>query len=232
MTATILVFLLFLVAILGAPLFTILLAVAMLGFHSTGIDLAAGCQTLDGASSLGEVAGVDDPVGAISVHGVVGMWGLIAVPVTNTDASFGAQFIGLGHDQEVVGLAAVAGNGQSELAEVITGLRECTGSIEVNGKELANHPVSEAIDAGVAHVPEDRTGTGSAPTPAAPTVWAIVFRLRIAASGRSMCVFSRCSRRPVAGRSCCNRATCEGVTLSSTASRIEQRNETPRAMVM
>jgi simple sugar transport system ATP-binding protein len=64
---------------------------------------------------------------------------------------------------QIIGLAGVAGNGQSELAEVITGLRECTGSITVNGQELANRPVAEAIDAGVAHVPEDRTGTGSAP---------------------------------------------------------------------
>ena len=64
---------------------------------------------------------------------------------------------------QIIGLAGVAGNGQSELAEVITGLRACTGSIMVNGKELANRPVLEAIDAGVAHVPEDRTGTGSAP---------------------------------------------------------------------
>ena len=39
---------------------------------------------------------VDDPVGAISVHGVVGMWGLMAVPITNSDASFAAQGIGLG----------------------------------------------------------------------------------------------------------------------------------------
>jgi len=39
---------------------------------------------------------IDDPVGAISVHGVVGMWGLIAVPITNGDATFGAQLIGLG----------------------------------------------------------------------------------------------------------------------------------------
>jgi Amt family ammonium transporter len=39
---------------------------------------------------------IDDPVGAISVHGVVGMWGLIAVPLTNTEASFGAQLLGLG----------------------------------------------------------------------------------------------------------------------------------------
>jgi simple sugar transport system ATP-binding protein len=64
---------------------------------------------------------------------------------------------------EIVGLAGVAGNGQSELAEVITGLRPCTGSISVNGRQVANRPVVEAIDAGVAHIPEDRTGTGSAP---------------------------------------------------------------------
>jgi Amt family ammonium transporter len=39
---------------------------------------------------------IDDPVGAISVHGVVGMWGLIAVPLTNTETSFGPQLLGLG----------------------------------------------------------------------------------------------------------------------------------------
>jgi Amt family ammonium transporter len=39
---------------------------------------------------------VDDPVGAISVHGVVGIWGLMAVPITNSEASFAAQAIGLG----------------------------------------------------------------------------------------------------------------------------------------
>ncbi|MES9943539.1 MAG: ammonium transporter [Candidatus Thiodiazotropha sp.] len=39
---------------------------------------------------------IDDPVGAISVHGVVGMWGLIAVPLTNGDASIGPQLLGLG----------------------------------------------------------------------------------------------------------------------------------------
>lgn len=38
---------------------------------------------------------LDDPVGAISVHGVVGMWGLLAVPLTNVDATFGAQLLGL-----------------------------------------------------------------------------------------------------------------------------------------
>jgi Amt family ammonium transporter len=37
---------------------------------------------------------VDDPVGAISVHGVVGLWGLLAVPLTNEGASFVGQIVG------------------------------------------------------------------------------------------------------------------------------------------
>ncbi|MDY6942249.1 MAG: ammonium transporter [Pseudomonadota bacterium] len=39
-------------------------------------------------------AKIDDPVGAISVHGVVGIWGLLAVPLTNNDATYGAQLLG------------------------------------------------------------------------------------------------------------------------------------------
>jgi Amt family ammonium transporter len=39
---------------------------------------------------------VDDPVGAISVHGVVGMWGLLAVCISNEDATIGSQLMGLG----------------------------------------------------------------------------------------------------------------------------------------
>jgi len=38
---------------------------------------------------------IDDPVGAISVHGVVGMWGLIAVTLSNPDSTIGAQLLGL-----------------------------------------------------------------------------------------------------------------------------------------
>ena len=65
--------------------------------------------TAQGAVAIGAVGGVlvvfsilimdklklDDPVGAISVHGVVGVWGLLAVPLTNGDATFGAQIMGI-----------------------------------------------------------------------------------------------------------------------------------------
>ncbi len=64
---------------------------------------------------------------------------------------------------EILGIAAVAGNGQSELAEVICGLRPCRGRIMVSGDDLANRPVRKVIQHGVAHVPEDRTGVGTAP---------------------------------------------------------------------
>ena len=64
---------------------------------------------------------------------------------------------------EIVGIAAVAGNGQSELAEVVTGLRPCVGRIAVRGQDVANRPASDILGRGVAHVPEDRTTVGSAP---------------------------------------------------------------------
>jgi Amt family ammonium transporter len=38
---------------------------------------------------------IDDPVGAISVHGVVGIWGLLAVCLSNGDAKLGAQLLGI-----------------------------------------------------------------------------------------------------------------------------------------
>ena len=38
---------------------------------------------------------IDDPVGAISVHGVVGIWGIFAVLLSDTDATFGGQLVGM-----------------------------------------------------------------------------------------------------------------------------------------
>ena len=64
---------------------------------------------------------------------------------------------------EIVGIAAIAGNGQGELAEVVTGLRPCTGSVTVNARQVANTSPDRLIRERVGHIPEDRTGVGSAP---------------------------------------------------------------------
>jgi simple sugar transport system ATP-binding protein len=65
---------------------------------------------------------------------------------------------------EIVGVAGVAGNGQRELAEGLYGLRTpVAGSIGVGGKALELGDPRAAIAASVAHVPEDRLGTGLAP---------------------------------------------------------------------
>jgi simple sugar transport system ATP-binding protein len=62
---------------------------------------------------------------------------------------------------EIVGIAGVAGNGQSELAEVIAGLRPSThGSITLAGRSLAGRSPREIRAAGVAHVPADRLVRG------------------------------------------------------------------------
>jgi simple sugar transport system ATP-binding protein len=64
---------------------------------------------------------------------------------------------------EIVGVAGVAGNGQRELAEVITGMRPATtGTVTVDGKVLPNGRPRKAIEGGLAHVPEDRLHTGLA----------------------------------------------------------------------
>ena len=68
------------------------------------------------------------------------------------------------HAGEIVGIAGVAGNGQSELAQVITGLRKCScGRVLIDQEDLANKSPRMAIKRHVAHVPEDRHGVGSSP---------------------------------------------------------------------
>lgn len=65
--------------------------------------------------------------------------------------------------REIVGIAGVAGNGQTELAEVITGLRDLTlGRIFLLGQEMTGSPPLKFIKEGVAHVPGDRLGMGLA----------------------------------------------------------------------
>jgi simple sugar transport system ATP-binding protein len=66
---------------------------------------------------------------------------------------------------EIVGVAGVAGNGQRELAEAITGMRApSAGIVSAAGRKLKTSDPRSAIAAGVAHVPEDRLGTGVAPS--------------------------------------------------------------------
>jgi simple sugar transport system ATP-binding protein len=65
---------------------------------------------------------------------------------------------------EILGVAGVAGNGQRELAEAVYGLRDLeSGEVRVEGRRLRAGDPRAAIAAGVAHVPEDRLGTGLAP---------------------------------------------------------------------
>ena len=64
---------------------------------------------------------------------------------------------------EIVGIAGVAGNGQRELAEVISGMRSMvSGAITVQGQKVHSGKARSAIAQGIAHVPEDRLHTGLA----------------------------------------------------------------------
>ncbi len=76
-----------LVSITAEPLTPAPLTATLIGAVG-GLLVVASIVTLDKLR-------IDDPVGAISVHGVVGMWGLIAVVFTNDDATLVAQLIGL-----------------------------------------------------------------------------------------------------------------------------------------
>lgn len=65
---------------------------------------------------------------------------------------------------EILGIAGVAGNGQKELAEAVTGLRRTSGgSILLGEEDITNLAVRERIDRGIGYVPEDRLGTGLVP---------------------------------------------------------------------
>jgi simple sugar transport system ATP-binding protein len=65
---------------------------------------------------------------------------------------------------EIVGVAGVAGNGQSELSQVISGMRNCAqGQVLLNGDKVSNRNTLFGIQHGMAYVPEDRTHVGSAP---------------------------------------------------------------------
>ncbi|MBC7093624.1 ABC transporter ATP-binding protein [Candidatus Bipolaricaulota bacterium] len=65
---------------------------------------------------------------------------------------------------EILGIAGVAGNGQRELVETITGLRRAErGRVVVLGRDLTNRSARAVADVGVAHIPEERLRMGIVP---------------------------------------------------------------------
>jgi ABC-type uncharacterized transport system ATPase subunit len=62
---------------------------------------------------------------------------------------------------EIVGIAGVDGNGQSELIDAIAGLRKAeSGRVLVDGKDVTDEGCKECLDAGLGHIPEDRHRRG------------------------------------------------------------------------
>ena len=62
---------------------------------------------------------------------------------------------------EILGIAAIEGNGQSELVEAITGLRHIeSGHVYIEDKDVTEYTARQIRAAGVAHIPEDRVSTG------------------------------------------------------------------------
>lgn len=62
---------------------------------------------------------------------------------------------------EILGIAGIDGNGQSELVEALTGLRKAeSGSIKINGKELLNKSPKDMFNNGIKNIPEDRHKRG------------------------------------------------------------------------
>ncbi|MBS4749551.1 ATP-binding cassette domain-containing protein [Granulicatella sp. zg-ZJ] len=61
------------------------------------------------------------------------------------------------HAGEVVGIAGVDGNGQTELIQAIAGLTKSTqGTVMLNGKDITNHTPRQITETGLGHIPEDR----------------------------------------------------------------------------
>ncbi len=68
------------------------------------------------------------------------------------------------HENEIVGIAGIAGNGQNELCEAIVGLRRpSSGHIFMSGHDLTSSRPKAFISAGVRYIPADRKGTGLIP---------------------------------------------------------------------
>jgi simple sugar transport system ATP-binding protein len=65
------------------------------------------------------------------------------------------------HEGEILGVAGIAGNGQKELADVLSGMRPSTdGTIRFLKHDITNYTPKKLIEIGIGDIPEDRAGTG------------------------------------------------------------------------
>ncbi len=122
--------------------------------HPRAADGAAGAAGGPTPGPAAEPAVVTPPVLDVSGINVRGDFGIDALK----DVSL---TIGAG---EILGIAGVSGNGQRELAEVVAGIRPFSrGSIRIGGENVISGDPADAINRGVAYIPEDRMGTGVSP---------------------------------------------------------------------
>lgn len=105
-------------------------------------------------TTAGGAKASEEPVLIVQDLNVPGDYGRLAVKKVSLEVRAG----------EILGIAGVAGNGQRELSEALTGLRPVSGGrILVDGVELTHKSPRDFIEARVSSIPEDRLGTGLVP---------------------------------------------------------------------
>ena len=122
--------------------------------------------------------------------------------------------------QIIPAMVCVAGtaSGRAYVAPMVFGMiSEMTSTSSVSTADVAP---TQALP---------KTTIDWAPTPAAPTVWAMVLSVRMAASGRSIVCLNRRRRRPARFPVRAITSASETVSVSRTASHSEHRNDTPIA---
>ena len=118
------------------------------------IQLMSGKETISFSKQLRPLSDNAPSVMSVKEVSVLGDLGEISVH----DASFEVK------RGEILGIAGIAGNGQSDLAKVITGMKQpLKGKIVVNELDLSKATARKFIDAGIGHIPEDRIKMGAIP---------------------------------------------------------------------
>lgn len=104
---------------------------------------------------------------SFKVHKEEGKLGDVVLEVKDLNVMSNKKVLGLKnfsievHAGEVLGIAGVEGNGQSELVEAITGIRKAeSGKIIFKNTDITNTNIRSRINSGIAHIPEDRQKRG------------------------------------------------------------------------